>query len=397
MRRKLKLAFVLQGRFEAFDLALALVKRGHDVKVFINYPKRTLLQFRMDSDHTKRFVIHGVLVRLFYWLNQHCGWPMPEAFLHCLFGRWAALQLKKERWDAVFGMSGVSEEFLQEEVLRKSLSILIRASAHIISQYDILTHEEKRIGAVLDKPTPWMISREKHEYQLANIIRVICQFSRATFLDQGFDEHKIWFNASAFPTGQFKFETIQFVDRRRRILAGGKLRVLFVGALSCRKGIMDLANIVKETSGDHFEWTLVGPLFKEVLPVLDSIKDRIVLAGKIPQSKLKDFYTWADVFVFPTLEDGFPQVLAQAHLSGLPILATTHCSAPDFIQEGKTGWVFPIRHPELFAAKLRWCHKNRLELSKILDEIQAIVVSSNFRTWDAAAREAEEFIYQWRS
>lgn len=34
----MKIAIVVHGRFDAFDLARALIARGHDVTLFTNYP-----------------------------------------------------------------------------------------------------------------------------------------------------------------------------------------------------------------------------------------------------------------------------------------------------------------------------------------------------------------------
>ena len=39
---------------------------------------------------------------------------------------------------------------------------------------------------------------------------------------------------------------------------------------------------------------------------------------KKPQSELPKEYAWGDLFIFPTLEDGFAVVLAQASAAALP-------------------------------------------------------------------------------
>jgi glycosyltransferase involved in cell wall biosynthesis len=71
------------------------------------------------------------------------------------------------------------------------------------------------------------------------------------------------------------------------------------------------------------------------------------------------------VFVFPTIQDGFAVVLAQAQAAGLPLLATTNCAGPDLIREGETGWVLPIRAPEAFAERLRRADAHREALAEV--------------------------------
>jgi glycosyltransferase involved in cell wall biosynthesis len=91
--------------------------------------------------------------------------------------------------------------------------------------------------------------------------------------------------------------------------------------------------------------------------------------------------------VFPTIEDGYAQVLAQAAASGLPILTTTNCSGPDLVREGENGWVFPIRSPEAVIERLLWCGTHRAELAamtrRVYDEFRP-------REWSETATEFEE-------
>ena len=60
----------------------------------------------------------------------------------------------------------------------------------------------------------------------------------------------------------------------------------------------------------------------------------------------------ADVFVFPSLFEGFGLVLLEAMSQGLPIIATAHTAAPDLIKEGESGFIVPIRSAQAIAEKL---------------------------------------------
>jgi glycosyltransferase involved in cell wall biosynthesis len=54
---------------------------------------------------------------------------------------------------------------------------------------------------------------------------------------------------------------------------------------------------------------------------------------------LLDAYRNADVFVFPSLAEGFAQVLLEAMASGLPVISTARTAAPDLIQPGHEGFI----------------------------------------------------------
>ncbi len=75
------------------------------------------------------------------------------------------------------------------------------------------------------------------------------------------------------------------------------------------------------------------------------------------------------MFFAPTLEDGFQIVLGQVGASALPILTTTNGAGPDLVREGETGWVLPIRSPEAFAERLRWCDTHRKELAAMVHHL----------------------------
>ena len=59
-----------------------------------------------------------------------------------------------------------------------------------------------------------------------------------------------------------------------------------------------------------------------------------------------------DVFVFPSLFEGFGLVILEAMSQGLPVIATEHTAGPDLIEEGQSGFIVPIRSAEAIAEKL---------------------------------------------
>jgi glycosyltransferase involved in cell wall biosynthesis len=107
---------------------------------------------------------------------------------------------------------------------------------------------------------------------------------------------------------------------------------------------------------------------------------------KQAQDHLPAWYSDNDLFLFPTIEDGFPVVLAQAQANALPILTTPNCSGPDFITDGATGWVLPIRSPEAFVERLNWCDANRPALA---DMVRGAYTRYRVRDWNDVAADFE--------
>ena len=381
----MKIAIVVHGRFHAFDLARALLKRGHEVTVFTNYPGWAAARFGIPANRVRSFTLHGVLTRAIGKAGSRTG-RWLESWTHTMFGRWAARELRREPWDVINGWSGVSEEIFREPALAGSLKMLMRGSAHIRTQAAILAVEQGRAGVPIDQPSPWIIDREEREYGLSDCIGVLSTFARGTFIGEGVPASRLRVMRLGTETTAFRPAAEIIEARRARILSGAPLRVLYTGHVSFRKGLADFRRVIEESSG-RFQFRLVGQVISEARAVVASLMDRAEFVGKKPQQDLPREYDWADLFIFPSLEDGYAVVLAQASAAGLPILTTANCSGPDLIREGRTGWVLPIRSPQAFLDRLRWCDSHRKELA---DMVTSAYADFRTRDWSEVAQDFED-------
>jgi glycosyltransferase involved in cell wall biosynthesis len=276
-----------------------------------------------------------------------------------MFGRWAERQLRGEPWDVIHCWSGVSEEILASARVRSRCTLLMRGSAHINVQARLLEAEEARTGVALDRPSAWMIAREIREYALADRVLVLSTFSRRSFVAEGTPPERICTVPLGVRVEAFRPPPEVVADRKRRILAGEPLRVLFVGAVSFRKGFFDFARVIDQLQGRGFSFELVGPILPECAPLVDALRSQATFAGKKRQADLPASYHAADLFLFPTIEDGFPAVMAQAKAAALPIVTTAHGAGLDIVTPGQDGWIVPVREPAAIVDRLIWCGGNR--------------------------------------
>jgi glycosyltransferase involved in cell wall biosynthesis len=381
--KPLKIDIIVHGRFHGFALAKALIGLGHDVLVHTNYPRAIVSRFGVPPANTRSFVRHGVFARAANRISHLVSEEALDRMLHTLFGRWAARGMRQDS-DVVYGFSGVMEEALRLPKLKHGqLRVLVRGSAHIAEQNRILLEEESRAGVRLDKPTRWMIAREEREYVLADTVSVLSSFAAESFRTRGFPANRLNTMPLGVDVSQFMATAENIANRCNRILAGQPLRVLTVGTFSFRKGAADLIAIAQQLSG-RMRFRFVGSRSKETDHLSRDSSSFIELIGRVPESELPSHYAWADVFLFPTLEDGFAAVLLQAAASGLPILSTTNCAAPDFIQQGRTGFILPIRDVNGFVDRLLGLDRDRHAL---VDQALASSASVNSRDWSQMAAE----------
>jgi glycosyltransferase involved in cell wall biosynthesis len=360
-----RIATVVHGRFYAFDLVRELCRLGSDATLLTNYPAWAAARFGVPAHAVRSNTFNGVLTRVLQKTGL-LNLTAFEALLHTMFGKWAARQLARENCDVVQCFSGVAEEVFSDPRNAGKLKLLIRASTHIETQRALLLDEERRAGVAVSKPSEWMVAREMREYALADRIVVLSTFCRDSFVRHGVDPQRLWLLPLGVEVSKFRSTPEEAQSRAKRIVHGGKLRVLTTGAFLLRKGAFDYVQIVEQSAG-AFEFRWVGPVPREAEHLRRRLEGKVSFVPKVPQYALKYHYDWADLYMYPTIEDGFPVVFSQAQAAGLPILATPNSSAPDIVQEGETGWIVPARAAAAFVERLRWCDQSRKELAKLAE------------------------------
>jgi glycosyltransferase involved in cell wall biosynthesis len=362
----MKIAIVVHGRFHAFDLARELIRSGHDVCLVTNYPKRIAARFGIPESCVRTNLLHGVASRVAQKIDSLFHSKFFEPVMHQWFGRWAARVVVHQGFDIIHGFSGVYQETLRVK-RSTALKTLVRGSAHIETQYDLLAGEEERAGLKIDKPSKWIRMRESSEYELADLIFVLSSFAWQSFADRGVKVEKLRLLSLGTDCSRFRAHPKDIAQRSMRIDSGGRLRILTVGTFSHRKGAIDLVRVA-EALAPVADFRFVGAIAPDAEGLVPRARKVIQFVDKVAQFDLPLQYKWGDLFFFPTLEDGFAAVLAQAAAAGLLILATKNCAAPDIIIDGAKGWIFPIRRPDMFIEKIRWCNQRRGQLVQMIEQ-----------------------------
>lgn len=140
------------------------------------------------------------------------------------------------------------------------------------------------------------------------------------------------------------------------------LRVLTVGQLSERKGIMQAAaamcRIASAKPAQPIHWSLVGggPL-REALSTMQRPSNlQINLVGHCDPMQLCDYYHDSDVMLFPTLGDEWGLVVDESFASGLAVIGSCHSQACEtLIRDAYNGFVFdPENESSLLTAFDQW-------------------------------------------
>lgn len=126
-----------------------------------------------------------------------------------------------------------------------------------------------------------------------------------------------------------------------------KLKILFVGRPVISKGIHYLIKIVNKLE-IPWELEIAGSMTEKPQQISQNLNqflrdDRCKFLGQISYEEVKNKMKTNHVFLFPTMFEGFGQVILEAMSSSLPIITTINTAGIDIINNGKNGYLTNIR------------------------------------------------------
>jgi glycosyltransferase involved in cell wall biosynthesis len=138
--------------------------------------------------------------------------------------------------------------------------------------------------------------------------------------------------------------------------------VLFLGLINLRKGAARLLEAARILRDEPVEFWMVGPVETAQASTIGNA-GRVKWFGPVTRNQGSEFYRDADVFILPTLSDGFgiTQLEAQAH--GLPVIASKFCG--EVVDNGLDGIVLEEPTAACIAAAVRDCIADTDRLQKL--------------------------------
>lgn len=140
----------------------------------------------------------------------------------------------------------------------------------------------------------------------------------------------------------------------------------FVGRVVKDKGVVELIEAYKQLHEHHIQVKLliVGDIYKHHgLPkeTVEEIQfnDEIIYVGAVDNAA--PFYNLMDVLVFPTYGEGFGLVAIEAMAMGIPVVASQVLGCVDTVEDGKSGFLVPVRNVGSIVEKVEYYIQNHTE------------------------------------
>ncbi len=225
--------------------------------------------------------------------------------------------------------------------LKPETVLLVDGLAFGAMPADLLAAIRQPIIALVHHPLgyePGLTAARAHE--LIALERQALAFARRIIVTSPFTS-RLLVDAFAVPRSSITIAMPGTERASRARGSGHPLQLLSVGAVTPRKGFTVLVEALAPLAGLDWRLIIAGPLDRDAnaLAALRSaiahhgLGDRINLTGALDRQQLGQLYAAADIFVLPSLFEGFGMVLTEAMARGLPIVCTTGGAAAETVPD----------------------------------------------------------------
>lgn len=234
----------------------------------------------------------------------------------------------------------------------------------VVNQIDPARTEEAILRTEREKWPGWQKSageipdvyfdRLEQEWQAATAVVVNSEWSQEALIQQGVKADKI----HVVPLAYEPAESIAALTRTFSI--DQPLRVLWVGQVILRKGIQYLFEAARLLQAERIEFLVAGGIGISE-QALATAPPNVKLVGSVPRLQTPDLFRNADVFVLPTLSDGFAITQLEAMTFGLPVITTLRCGR--VVTDGVDGLITPPADSQSLAAAIYSLYRDRERLA----------------------------------
>lgn len=185
---------------------------------------------------------------------------------------------------------------------------------------------------------------------------------------------------------------------RQRCHAPGPLKLLFVGNVIPRKGLIHILEALQPLSADSWELTVVGS--QSAHPGYSRSIERFVrkflprapikFLGLQPDLVVRQVYQESHVLVLPSDIEGYGIVYAEALGFGLPCVASALGGGSEIVSDGQQGWL--VHHGD--SLKMRKIIQRLIDDRALLETVSLAALRryDELPSWSSTQRAIKEFL-----
>ena len=323
------------GRYHFFEQARALAALGALEAVVADYPRHRLLAEGLPP---------SAVVAAPWLAAARLLRPSPRTF--ALAGRFLARALPPRPISLPGGLVKINSAFAREAIAAGRPVLVDHGSLH---EGQLAAYFSQQPG---DFPGnhrhAWLIEREQEEFLSARAVLVLSELAKHSLVAGGVPPGRILVCPPGVDAERFQRAPEGLVRR--------PYRVVFVSAFTRNKGLHHLLAAWRRLSLPDAELWLIGAgeLGEEPAP-------NVRVVGGVPQGELPGLLSQCDLFVLPSLADGFGLVVLQAMACELPVIVSDRAGAAEIVAGTDFGGVTPAGDVAALADSIEYFYRLRAD------------------------------------
>lgn len=129
---------------------------------------------------------------------------------------------------------------------------------------------------------------------------------------------------------------------------------LIAGTANDRKDINTAIAAFSKPELAHIKLYLAGADKRDYV----SLPKNIIPLGRVSRQQIRELLSTTWCLVHPSLADCCPNIVKEARVVGIPCIVTHECGAKQYISNGNSGYIIPIKSPDILAKKVLKITKN---------------------------------------
>ena len=222
------------------------------------------------------------------------------------FDRWATKKITPS--DHIISSYGMANECFRKTRANGGKTFLEAGNSHPQQFWEIMIEEHARWGCALPPVYPPCHQRALRMMEDVDFVLSPSRYVSDSFLRRGFSPEQIIYNPFACNLDCFR-PAANLRPRNR------PLTLIHTGMLGLRKGTPYLLEAFRQVQKIHpsARLILISQIHDSVKSILPRYRDlAIQWSDSLPSDKLAELLQQADLFIMPTLEEGFARAISEA-------------------------------------------------------------------------------------
>ena len=337
-----------------YNIGKSMYDRGYLKRLICTYYRKKIDidENLIIKEHLSLYGIHSLLSMSWHHISR----KIPERYYNeILFDLFSQRCIPKDSDVLLCTDSGLVRS-VRKAKKNGIFTIVLHRTLHPEVIYEVLKEESKKFGVTEESVftnKKWNKNRVT-TLEECDAIFVKSNLVKESCIEKGIPEEKL----KVVSTG-VGVDADYFKPSKRD---NDKFVCLFIGHKSLLKGVPDLLEAWKMLNLEDAKLIICGVQNKKIIEQYNKIID-FDAPGSV--SNPLDYYNNATVFVLPSLTDAFGRVTLEAMSCGLPIIITEGVGSKDIIEDGKEGFILPIRDPDSLAEKVQYFYDNPDEVIRM--------------------------------